>query len=288
MTVIIVIIRSFCTFAPTYHEMVRLLITLGREPLKIKRMSVKIRLQRHGKKGKPFYWIVAADARAKRDGRYLEKLGTYNPNTNPAIINLDIDGAVKWLQNGAQPTDTAKAILSYKGAMLKNHLAVGVRKGALTEEQAEEKFQAWLEEKAQKIASKEENAAKIKADAKAKALEAEKAVNEARTAVVEEVVEEATEEVAEAAAEEVVEETTEEVAEAAAEEVVEETTEEVAEAAAEEVVEEATEEVAEEVAEAATEEVVEEATEEVAEAAAEEVVEEATEESEDTKEETSK
>jgi small subunit ribosomal protein S16 len=272
MTVIIVIIRSFCTFAPTYHEMVRLLITLGREPLKIKRMSVKIRLQRHGKKGKPFYWIVAADARAKRDGRYLEKLGTYNPNTNPAIINLDIDGAVKWLQNGAQPTDTAKAILSYKGAMLKNHLAVGVRKGALTEEQAEEKFQAWLEEKAQKIASKEENAAKIKADAKAKALEAEKAVNEARTAVVEEVVEEATEEVAEAAAEEVVEETTEEVAEAAAEEVVEE----------------ATEEVAEEVAEAATEEVVEEATEEVAEAAAEEVVEEATEESEDTKEETSK
>ena len=256
MTVIIVIIRSFCTFAPTYHEMVRLLITLGREPLKIKRMSVKIRLQRHGKKGKPFYWIVAADARAKRDGRYLEKLGTYNPNTNPAIINLDIDGAVKWLQNGAQPTDTAKAILSYKGAMLKNHLAVGVRKGALTEEQAEEKFQAWLEEKAQKIASKEENAAKIKADAKAKALEAEKAVNEARTAVVEEVVEE--------------------VAEAAAEEVVEETTEEV--------VEEATEEVAE----AATEEVVEEATEEVAEAAAEEVVEEATEESEDTKEETSK
>ena len=288
MTVIIVIIRSFCTFAPTYHEMVRLLITLGREPLKIKRMSVKIRLQRHGKKGKPFYWIVAADARAKRDGRYLEKLGTYNPNTNPAIINLDIDGAVKWLQNGAQPTDTAKAILSYKGAMLKNHLAVGVRKGALTEEQAEEKFQAWLEEKAQKIASKEENAAKIKADAKAKALEAEKAVNEARTAVVEEVVEEATEEateeVAEAAVEEVVEETTEEVAEAPVEEVVEEATEEVVEAAAEEVVEEATEEVAE----AATEEVVEEATEEVAEAAAEEVVEEATEESEDTKEETSK
>ena len=260
MTVIIVIIRSFCTFAPTYHEMVRLLITLGREPLKIKRMSVKIRLQRHGKKGKPFYWIVAADARAKRDGRYLEKLGTYNPNTNPAIINLDIDGAVKWLQNGAQPTDTAKAILSYKGAMLKNHLAVGVRKGALTEEQAEEKFQAWLEEKAQKIASKEENAAKIKADAKAKALEAEKAVNEARTAVVEEVVEEATEEVAEAAAEEVVEEATEEVAE----------------------------EATEEVAEAAAEEVVEEAAEEVAAAAAEEVVEEATEESEDTKEETSK
>ena len=99
-------------------------------------MSVKIRLQRHGKKGKPFYWIVAADARAKRDGRFLEKLGTYNPNTNPATVNLDVDGAVKWLQNGAQPTDTAKTILSYKGAMLKNHLVGGVRKGALTEEQA--------------------------------------------------------------------------------------------------------------------------------------------------------
>ncbi len=163
-------------------------------------MPVKIRLQRHGKKGKPFYWIVAADARAKRDGRYLEKLGTYNPNTNPATINLDVDGAVQWLQNGAQPTDTAKAILSYKGAMLKNHLAGGVRKGALTEEQAEEKFNAWLAEKEGKVSAKAEGLAKAKADAKAKALEAEKAVNEARIAAavpVEEVAEEAaTEEVA--------------------------------------------------------------------------------------------
>ena len=157
-------------------------------------MSVKIRLQRHGKKGKPFYWIVAADARAKRDGRYLEKLGTYNPNTNPATINLDIDGAVKWLQDGAQPTDTAKTILSYKGAMLKNHLVGGVRKGALTEEQAEEKFQAWVDLKAGKVASKEENVAKAKLDVKAKALEAEKAVNEARVAAaIEEVVEEVAE-----------------------------------------------------------------------------------------------
>lgn len=172
-------------------------------------MSVKIRLQRHGKKGKPFYWIVAADARAKRDGRYLEKIGTYNPNTNPAIINLDVDGAVKWLQNGAQPTDTAKAILSYKGAMLKNHLVGGVRKGALTEEQAEEKFQAWLAEKEGKVTSKEENLAKAKADAKAKALEAEKAVNEARVAAaVEEVAEEVEGEV-EAAAEEAPEATEE-------------------------------------------------------------------------------
>jgi small subunit ribosomal protein S16 len=213
-------------------------------------MSVKIRLQRHGKKGKPFYWIVAADARAKRDGRFLEKLGTYNPNTNPATVNLDVDGAVKWLQNGAQPTDTAKTILSYKGAMLKNHLVGGVRKGALTEEQAEEKFQAWLEEKAGKVASKEENVAKEKSEAKAKALEAEKAVNEARVAAaVEEVAPEVVEEeVAEEAAPEAVEE---EVAEEAAPEVVEE-----------EVVEEATPEIV--VEEAAPEVVAEEATPEEA------------------------
>ena len=211
-------------------------------------MSVKIRLQRHGKKGKPFYWIVAADARAKRDGRFLEKLGTYNPNTNPATINLDVDGAVKWLQNGAQPTDTAKTILSYKGAMLKNHLVGGVRKGALTEEQAEEKFQAWLEEKAGKVASKEEKVAKAKSDAKAKALEAEKAVNEARVAAaVEEVAEEETpEEVAEVVAEET--------PEAAVEVVAEEATEETPEAAAEVVAEEATEETPEEAAQEVTEE----------------------------------
>ena len=198
-------------------------------------MSVKIRLQRHGKKGKPFYWIVAADARAKRDGRFLEKLGTYNPNTNPATVNLDVDGAVKWLQNCAQPTDTAKTILSYKGAMLKNHLVGGVRKGALTEEQAEEKFQAWLEEKAGKVASKEENVAKEKSEAKAKALEAEKAVNEARVAAAVE------EEVAEEAAPEAVEEATPEiVAEEAAPEVVEEAAPEVVEEAAPEVVAEET------------------------------------------------
>ena len=93
-------------------------------------MPVKIRLQRHGKKGKPFYWIVAADTRAKRDGKFLEKLGTYNPNTNPAIIDLDVDGAVKWLQNGAQPTETARAILSYKGAMMKKHLAETLEQGS--------------------------------------------------------------------------------------------------------------------------------------------------------------
>lgn len=149
-------------------------------------MSVKIRLQRHGKKGKPFYWVVAADARSKRDGRMLEKIGTYNPTANPAVIELDVDAAVKWLQNGAQPTDTARAILSYKGALLKNHLAVGVRKGALTEEQADAKFAAWLEEKESKIESKKSTLSKAKEDAEAKALAAEKEVNEKRKAAAEE------------------------------------------------------------------------------------------------------
>ncbi len=156
-------------------------------------MPVKLRLQRHGKKGKPFYWIVAADARSKRDGKFLEKLGIYNPNVNPAIIELNVEGAVKWLQNGAQPTDTARAILSYKGALLKNHLAGGVRKGALTEEEAEKKFQAWLDDKATKVDAKKDGLAKSQADVTAKALEAEKAVNEARIAAAAPVVEEAPE-----------------------------------------------------------------------------------------------
>ena len=184
-------------------------------------MPVKIRLQRHGKKGKPYYWIVAADARSKRDGKYLEKLGAYNPNTNPATIELNVDGAVTWLQNGAQPTDTARAILSYKGALLKNHLAGGVKKGALTEEQAEAKFNAWLEEKAGKVDAKKDGLAKAKADAKAKALEAEKAVNEARSAAAVEKVEEVVAE--ETATEEAVAD--EAVAEVATEETTEEATE---------------------------------------------------------------
>jgi len=191
-------------------------------------MSVKIRLQRHGKKGKPFYWIVAADARSKRDGRYLEKLGIYNPNTNPATIELDVNGAVTWLQNGAQPTDTARAILSYKGAMLKNHLAGGIKKGALTEEQAEKKFEAWLKDKEAQVGAKADSLAKAKAEAKQKALEAEKAVNEARTAIpppVPEEVEETEASATEEAPDEVVEETAEEVVEAEKSDVKEEVTE---------------------------------------------------------------
>ncbi|MEX0291572.1 MAG: 30S ribosomal protein S16 [Flavobacteriaceae bacterium] len=143
-------------------------------------MPVRIRLQRHGKKGKPFYWIVAADGRAKRDGKFLEKLGIYNPNTNPATIEVNVDDSVKWLQQGAQPSETARRILSYKGVLLKHHLLGGLRKGALTEEQVEEKFKAWLEEKEKAVAKKTANLDKAKAEAKAKALEAEREVSEKR------------------------------------------------------------------------------------------------------------
>jgi len=173
-------------------------------------MSVKIRLQRHGKKGKPFYWIVAADARSKRDGKYLEKIGTYNPNTNPATIDLNLDQAVQWLHNGAQPTDTARAILSYKGALLKHHLDGGVRKGALTQEQADAKLAAWLDEKAGKVTAKKDGLSKAKDEAKAKALKAEKEANDKRAAAAveaakaEEAVEEEVEETAEVAVEETV------------------------------------------------------------------------------------
>ncbi len=154
----------------------------GREPQKLIDMPVKIRLQRHGKKGKPFYWIVAADSRSKRDGKYLEKLGTYNPNVNPADINIDVDGTVQWLNNGAQPTDTARAILSYKGVMLKKHLAGGVKKGAFTEEQAEEKFNAWLEGKEKEVENKRSKLNDAEEKLKADAFAAEKAINEQRIA----------------------------------------------------------------------------------------------------------
>jgi len=193
-------------------------------------MSVKIRLQRHGKKQKPFYWIVAADARSKRDGRFLEKLGTYNPNTNPATIDLNVDQAVQWLHNGAQPTDTARAILSYKGALMKHHLDGGVRKGALTQEQADAKLAKWLEEKAGKVTAKKEGLSKAQEAARVKALKAEKEANDKRAAAaveaakVEEIAEEvAIDEAPEAVAEVAVEETPaveETVAEVATEEVV--------------------------------------------------------------------
>jgi len=196
-------------------------------------MPVKIRLQRHGKKGKPFYWVVAADARAKRDGRYLEKIGTYNPNTNPATVNLDVDAAVKWLENGAQPTDTARTLLSYRGALLKHHLQGGVRKGALTQEGADAKFEAWLEQKDVLIQAKVDGLSKEDAKAKANAFAAEKAVNEKRVSDAKALVDEAAaEEAAAAAAVEAAAAAEKEAAAAAEAPAVEEAKEEVAEEAA--------------------------------------------------------
>ena len=120
-------------------------------------MATKIRLQRHGKKGKPFFHIVVADSRSKRDGRFIEKLGTYDPNFNPAIIELNFDSTVSWIGKGAQPTDTARAIISYKGVMMYDHLMRGLAKGALTEEQVKAKFEKWLEDKDNKIQGKKDN-----------------------------------------------------------------------------------------------------------------------------------
>ena len=143
-------------------------------------MAVKIRLQRHGKKGKPFYWIVAADSRAKRDGKYLQKLGVYDPNTNPARVEVNVDEALKWLQNGAIPTNTARTLLSYRGVMLKHHLNKGVLKGALKQEKADEKFQAWLTEKESKISAKQDKISKEIDKSKAEKLKLEKESNEKR------------------------------------------------------------------------------------------------------------
>ena len=147
-------------------------------------MAVKIRLQRHGKKNAPFYHIVVADARAARDGKFIEKLGTYNPMTNPATIELNVDSACTWLKNGAQPTETARNILSYKGVLLKRHLQIGVEKGAITQEVADKKFEAWLIEKQNKISAKQENCRNAaKEDAKQR-LAKEAEVNAAKAAAI--------------------------------------------------------------------------------------------------------
>jgi small subunit ribosomal protein S16 len=158
-------------------------------------MPVKIRLTRRGRKKAPFYHIVIADSRAPRDGRYIESIGRYNPTTNPATIELDFDKAIDWLQKGAQPTDTCRAILSYKGVMMKKHLLEGVKKGALTEEQAETKFQSWLTEKESKIQAKVDSLKKGEDLEAKKRLDAETKVREARA-------EEFAKRIADAAAEE--------------------------------------------------------------------------------------
>jgi small subunit ribosomal protein S16 len=194
-------------------------------------MATKIRLQRHGKKRAPFYHIVIADARAKRDGKFIEKVGTYNPNTNPATIELNFDKALEWVGTGAQPTDTVRTLLSEKGVMYKNHLNKGVVKGALTQDQADKKFEAWMTEKETKNTSV---SSKLAADEQAildAKMAAEKAISDARAKVIAEknapevMVEEAAAEAEAPAAEEapVTEETpAEEAPEAAAPEATEE------------------------------------------------------------------
>jgi small subunit ribosomal protein S16 len=147
-------------------------------------MATRIRLQRHGKKGKPFFHLVAADSRAKRDGKFIEKLGTYNPTANPAVIDINFDATLAWVQTGAEMSDTARAILSYKGVLYKNHLLNGVKKGALTAEQVEERFNKWLADKSAKIEGKISGLAKNAEKEKADRLAAEVAANAAKAAEV--------------------------------------------------------------------------------------------------------
>ncbi len=219
-------------------------------------MPVKMRLARHGRKRYAYYHIVIADSRAPRDGRYIERIGTYNPNSNPATIDLDFDKAYDWLVKGAQPTDTVRAILSYKGVLYKKHLMGGVKKGAFDEAEAEKRLDNWLTEKEAKIQAKIDRlAGEAEAEFK-KQLQAEVKVNEekakaiaARNAELAAEVKAAKEaELAEAAEEEVVAEVAEE-AVAESVETVEEKVEETAEDKTEEVVSETEEEVVAEAAE---------------------------------------
>ena len=173
-------------------------------------MAVKIRLQRHGKKNFAFFHIVVADSRAPRDGRYIEQIGSYNPNTNPATIVLDSERALAWLKVGAQPTLTARRILSYEGVLLRHHLDGGVAKGALTQEQADRKFADWKEQKDAKVAAKKQGLTRAAAEKAREAAAAEAKVNEARAealakkrAEAEEAARKAAEEAAAAAATEV-------------------------------------------------------------------------------------
>jgi small subunit ribosomal protein S16 len=201
-------------------------------------MPVKIRLQRQGRKFQSIYSIVVADSRAPRDGKFIESLGQYNPNTNPATIVLDFNRALEWLQKGAQPTDTCRAILSYKGVLYKKHLLEGVKKGAFDEAEAEKRFQKWMTEKEQQIQAKRDQIKQSKDKLQKSRLEEESKIKEARA---EEIAKKRSELIAaesEDTAEDVAEEPAEEEApaEAAAEEPAEE--EAPAEAAAEEPVKE--------------------------------------------------
>ena len=147
-------------------------------------MPARIRLQRHGKKNQPFYHIVVADGRAPRDGKFIEKLGTYNPLTNPATIDLNFDRAVEWVKNGAQPSDTVRRILSYKGVLLRRHLQIGVEKGAISQEVADGRFNEWLQAKEAKINSKKSDIENNARNSRKARLEAEKKANEQKAAAV--------------------------------------------------------------------------------------------------------
>jgi small subunit ribosomal protein S16 len=143
-------------------------------------MPVKIRLARHGRKRRPYYYIVAADSRSPRDGRFIERLGSYNPNTDPASIILDFDKAVDWVMKGAQPTDTVRSILSREGVMLKKHLLEGVRKGAFDEAEAERRFDVWKKDKEQKLIATIEKLKNESETERSKRMEAETKVKETR------------------------------------------------------------------------------------------------------------
>lgn len=201
-------------------------------------MPVKIRLARRGKKDYAYYHIVVADSRAPRDGKFIEQIGTYNPNSNPATITLQFDKAIDWLEKGAQPTDTARAILSYKGVLYKKHLLGGVKKGAFTLEEAEARFNKWMSEKEAQVEAKRSKLANSKDAAEKARLAEEVKIKEERAkalAAKKAEAEAAAQPEEETAAEEVAEETTEAVAEETAEVVAEETpaAEEATEAAAE-------------------------------------------------------
>ncbi|MCU4176993.1 30S ribosomal protein S16 [Carboxylicivirga sp. N1Y90] len=143
-------------------------------------MPVKIRLARHGRKRYAYYHIVVADSRSPRDGKYIERIGSYNPNTNPATINLNFDKALTWLDKGAQPTDTARAILSYKGVMMKKHLLEGVKKGAFDEAEAEKRYNTWIADKENQVQAKKDQLAGAKATESQARLEQEAKVNAER------------------------------------------------------------------------------------------------------------
>jgi small subunit ribosomal protein S16 len=213
-------------------------------------MPVKIRLSKKGRKKLPYYHIVVADSRAPRDGKFIDRIGVYNPQTNPATIELNFDRALDWLQKGAQPTDTCRAILSEQGVMMKKHLLEGAKKGAFTLEEAENRYQKWFNDKDAKLKAQVDKLSKGKADEVKKRLDAETKVKEAKAQEVAKKLKAQAEKAVEEEATETVEEAA---AEATPEAAAEATPEVAAEAAPEAVVETAAEAVVETAAEAAPE-----------------------------------